>query len=304
MEFLLFEDDASGPLSGNATKYVRWKQTDNPATTYYGNVSGATASDTVAGYEEIAKVGVTANFGGLALSSASPLLDGNPKHGNWWGAVASTAIYQDGIPVLNGSNRYSQLWVRLPSGDALTYGWGEYVEIVDIGALIPSTVITVTIDSVTLAGDPNIHCQIETSQDAEEWFVVAEDAFQAHAGEFQYVRYTISCTGGIISISNINYKLDVKRKSDFGHVRSNAGDNGAGYVNDQSTPMLKGTWVPFSVDFSDVSSLPKPNVVNHPEYTAYTVFEDVLYPKGFRVFVLDKNGNRVTADVDWSAFGV
>lgn len=183
-------------------------------------------------------------------------------------------------------------------------GSATYIEIVDIGALIPSTVITVTIDSVTLAGDPNIHCQIEISQDAEEWIVVAEDAFQAHAGEFEYCRYTITVEDGTVSISNINYKLDVKRKSDFGQAHSEATDNGDGYVDDLTTPMLKGTWVPFNVDFADVSSLPKPNVVNHPELTAYTVFEDVIYPTGFRLFVLDNNGNRVTADVDWSAFGV
>lgn len=193
-----------------------------------------------------------------------------------------------------------------------------YVEVVDVtgheDVYIPSTTINVTIDSVTLAGDPSFACKIEVSQDALEWQTLSEDAFMVHAGEFRYVRYTITLTGGVAEISNINYRLDVKRKSDFGHVTSYAVDttidgvtykaNGDNYVDDQTTPMEKGTWVPFNVDFADVESLPKPNVVNHPEYTAYTVFEDVLQPEGFRVFVLDVNGNRVTADVDWSAFGV
>lgn len=180
----------------------------------------------------------------------------------------------------------------------------QYVEIIDVGALIPSTVIQVTIDSRTLKGEPVFSCKIETSQDAEEWITIAEDALMVHAGEFRYVRYTIGLSGGVVSIANINYKLDVKRKTDFGHIKSFATDNGEGYVDDQTTPMLKGTWVPFNVDFADVSSLPKPNVVNHPELVAYTVFEDVLYPQGFRLFVLDTNGNRVTAEVDWAAYGV
>lgn len=68
--------------------------------------------------------------------------------------------------------------------------------------------------------------------------------------------------------------------------------------------MLTGTWIPFNKDFVDVQSLPKPNVLNHEDYTAYTVFEDVINPKGFRVFIKDKNGNRVSATVDWVAMGV
>ena len=193
-----------------------------------------------------------------------------------------------------------------------------YVEVVDVtgheNVFIPSTTINVTIDSVTLAGEPSFACMIQTSQDGTVWQTMSEDAFMVHAGEFRYVRYTITLTGGVASISNINYRLDVKRKSDFGHITSYAVDttidgvlykaNGDDYENDLTTPMEKGTWVPFNVDFADVESLPKPNVVNHPEYVAYTVFEDVLQPAGFRVFVLDVNGNRVTADVDWSAFGV
>ena len=193
-----------------------------------------------------------------------------------------------------------------------------YVEVVDVtgheNVFIPSTTINVTIDSTTLAGDPTFACKIEISQDGLVWQTMSEDAFMVHAGEFRYVRYTITLTDGTAAISNINYRLDVKRKSDFGQITSYAVDttidgvtykaNGDNYVDDLTTPMEKGTWVPFNVDFADVESLPKPNVVNHPEYVAYTVFEDVLQPAGFRVFVLDVNGNRVTADVDWSAFGV
>ena len=83
-----------------------------------------------------------------------------------------------------------------------------------------------------------------------------------------------------------------------------AGDNGDGWISETATPMLTGTWVPFNRDFVDVQSLPKPNVVNHADYTAFTVFEDVINPEGFRVFVKDKNGSRVTATVDWVAMGV
>ena len=93
--------------------------------------------------------------------------------------------------------------------------------------------------------------------------------------------------------------------TDAGRVHANKDDNGDGWVSMAETPMLTGTWVSFNATFTDVESLPRPNVINDIEgYTAYTVFEDVVHPKGFRVFVLDKNGERVSADVDWSAFGV
>lgn len=181
---------------------------------------------------------------------------------------------------------------------------GTYTEIVDVGTLIPSTKITVTITSRVLSGSPKFTCKIEVSQDKQTWTLISDNATTVFATEFRYVRYTITYTGGTVSISNINYNLNVKRQSDFGRVTSKSTDNGEGYVNDSQTPMLKGTWVPFNVSFTDVESLPKPNVVNNENYTAFTIFVDVLRPQGFRVFVLDKNGQRVTATVDWVAYGV
>lgn len=202
--------------------------------------------------------------------------------------------------------------------DKVGWGWDRwldpasssavYTEIVDVtgeaDALIPSTTILVTIDSTPLDGDPSFACQIETSVDGQTWIVISDDAFMVHAGEFRFVRYTITLTGGTASISNINYRLDVKRKTDFGQIYSDASDNDEDYVDDVTTPMLKGTFVPFNVAFADISSLPKPNVVNHPELTAYTIFEDAMNPEGFRVFILNDQGVRVSGTVDWAAYGV
>ncbi len=222
---------------------------------------------------------------------------------------------------------------NLESGDDLTWedkiGYGyenwldpsassaTYLEIVDIGKIVPSTKITVTIDSIPLSGNPRYSCEIAVSSDGEEWRIIGDDALMVYATNFRYARYTIGLTGGTAAISNINYKLDVKRKSDYGNVVSNATDNGDGWVDMATTPMLTGTWVPFNTSFTDVESLPRPNVTavydsqgngmslsNLTGYTAYVVFQDVLNPTGFRVFVLDANGNRVSAQVDWCAFGV
>ena len=45
------------------------------------------------------------------------------------------------------------------------------------------------------------------------------------------------------------------------------------------------------------------NTASNP-LTPYTVFEDVLNPVGFRVFVLDKNGNRAAATISWMVQGI
>ena len=181
---------------------------------------------------------------------------------------------------------------------------GTYLETVDVGKLVPSTKITVTISSRTLSGNPAFACKIEVSQDNATWRTISDNATVVFATQFRYVRYTITVTGGMTAISNINYSLDVKRKMDFGRIDVKATDNGTGWISETETPMLTGKWVDFNVNFIDVESLPKPNIVNNENLTAFTVFEDTENPKGFRIFVKDKNGNRADGTVDWAAYGV
>lgn len=178
-----------------------------------------------------------------------------------------------------------------------------YTEIVDVGTDVPSTSITVTVSSEVLEGDPILSCKIEVSSDKSEWRVMADGAFSTFASSFRYVRYTFSATGGMLRLTNINYRLDVKKLSDFRNVVSKSTDNGEGFVSVDETPDLYGTWVPFLVSFTDIQSGP---IVfcNEEGKTAYVNFKDVLKPSGFRVFVLDKNGNRVNGTVSWSAYGV
>lgn len=180
-----------------------------------------------------------------------------------------------------------------------------YTETVDVGTLVPATSITVTTTSRVLEGSPILSCKIEVKGESEDdpWREMADGAFFTFATSFRYVRYTFTVTGGMLLLSNINYRLDVKKLSDFGSVYSKSTDNGTGFVDVDTTPMLYGTWVPFSVSFTDVQSGPMA-FCNEQNKTAYVVFEDVLKPKGFRVFVLDKNGNRTSGQVSWSAHGV
>lgn len=299
-EFIMFQSDETGPFTGDGSVYSRWKQTDNPMTTLYPN--DGSGRDPVAGFESVEKVGTSYPYGLALSSSANTLLDGQPKHSNWFGAVGQVAFYNGVTPALT-NNLYSQLWVKI--APSLLTGYGSYVEIVDVGTLVPATSITVTTTSRVLEGSPILSCKIEVKGENEDdpWREMADGAFFTYATSFRYVRYTFTVTGGMLLLSNINYRLDVKKLSDFGSVYSRSTDNGAGFVDVDTTPMLYGTWVPFSVSFTDVQSGPMA-FCNEQDRTAYVVFEDVLKPKGFRVFVLDKNGNRTSGQVSWSAHGV
>lgn len=190
---------------------------------------------------------------------------------------------------------------------------GKYVEVIDHGTVVPSSNLTVTLTwqkvRKTLP-EPIITCQIETSLDGESWNLVSDNAFQVYATQFQYTRITLTVKGSYIKISQIYIDLNVKKLTDYGRTTCYAADNGEGWESYETTPMLTGTWIPFKVDFVTVQSLPRPNIVdkgNSEGYIAYTVFDGSignLNPKGFRVYVLDKNGKRVTAEVDWVAYGV
>ena len=151
--------------------------------------------------------------------------------------------------------------------------------------------------------DPKLICKIESSADNQTWTLLIDDGFQVYGQEFRYLRVSLYLTGGMVRFSSIRYTLNVKKMTDFGHVMSYVSDNGAGFVSVTSTPDLYGTWVPFNAKFVDVQAGPFATVADHPEYTAYVNFKDVINPQGFRCWATDKNGNRVSCIISWQAFG-
>ena len=169
---------------------------------------------------------------------------------------------------------------------------------------MPSSRINITVSSSALDGDPRIACKIEVSSTGQgDWRTVAENSLSSYASDFRFARYTFTITGGLMLITNINYRLDVKKKTDFGNLTSLASENGDGFVNIEETPELYGTFVPFGVNFVDVQAGPNATC-NETGKTAYVNFTDVQHPDGFRVYVLDANGQRVDGVVSWYAFGV
>lgn len=179
-----------------------------------------------------------------------------------------------------------------------------YIEVVDLGMTVPSSRINITVSSSALEGDPRIACKIEVSSTGQgDWRTVAENSLSSYASDFRFARYTFTITGGMMLITNINYRLDVKKKTDFGNLISKVTDNGDGFISVEDTPELYGTYVPFGAKFVDVQAGPNATC-SEAGKTAYVNFTDVPHPEGFRVYVLDKNGQRVDGAVSWYAFGV
>lgn len=97
----------------SATEYNRWRQTNAPQNEYVNQSSSAK----VAGYEAVSISWEGENWGGLEVSQGGyALADGYTGHDNWWYALASYQVYQNGIPGPNTivNFRQQELWVRIP----------------------------------------------------------------------------------------------------------------------------------------------------------------------------------------------
>lgn len=180
---------------------------------------------------------------------------------------------------------------------------GVYIETVDTKVIIPVSKVSIIVTKTVLEPLAKMQCRIEVSQDTVHWTELSRNSYSGYASAFRYIRFTLTVTDGLIAISNINIRVDVKKLADFGSVNSGATDNDPEFISIDETPDLYGTYVPFNVNFTDVQSGPLVGC-NERGKTAYASFKDTLRPSGFRVFVLDADGNRVDGRVSWNAHGI
>lgn len=191
-----------------------------------------------------------------------------------------------------------EIWPA-PSG-----GVGIYEEMVDHGNEFSVCNYSANVSARRLSGVPKVYPEIWQSLDGENWTLVAEDTYTAALNSFRYTKLRLTVTGGTIIFDSILITISLKQVTDYGRALCKADDNGEGWISEEETPLLTGTWVRFAEAFIDVQYIAQPNVVNSPGAVAFVMFEDVKYPRGFRCYVKDKDGNRITATVDWQAMGV
>ncbi|MBR5574371.1 MAG: hypothetical protein IKW35_07755 [Paludibacteraceae bacterium] len=181
---------------------------------------------------------------------------------------------------------------------------GSYQEIVDVGTLVPSSAITVTVTSNTLSGNPTMTQLIETSEDMVTWSVV-DTTGKALSKNFQYARITLTWTGGLIYVSDIHFQMASSEMNDAGNVIFTDED----YANndpaiDSTDDEPIGKLVKFNKQFVDIIAFTGLTVRGTGQKSAYIIFKDTPNPTWFRVFILDKDGNRAPGQVDWSVKGV
>jgi hypothetical protein len=133
---------------------------------------------------------------------------------------------------------------------------------------------------------------ISTSDDNIN-FTDYPDTTSVFATNFRYfkIKVDVSSTDNddLYKITGIEVILDAKLKNDAGTVTADASDAG-------------GTQVDFNIAFLDITALEATPRGTTP-ITAVIDFADVPNPTGFKVFLFDGSGNRVSGDVSWSAKG-
>jgi hypothetical protein len=169
---------------------------------------------------------------------------------------------------------------------------GFYEETIDYGTTLASSKITVGLSGIVVSGDPAIVVTISTSPD-NITYTDYPDTTAIYATNFRYfkVKVAVSSTGNddLYKITGIEVILDAKLKNDAGTITASASDSG-------------GTQVNFTIPFIDITSLDATPRGTTP-ITAVIDFVDVPNPTGFKVFLFDGSGNRVSGDVSWSAKG-
>lgn len=170
---------------------------------------------------------------------------------------------------------------------------GHYEEVIDYGTVLASSKIAVWLDGDIVAGNPVNSITISTSPDNVTW-TEYPDSDAIYATDFRYFKVRAEANGvdgtGIYRFHAFSATLDAKLKNDAGTITANAGD-------------ATGTWVPFNVEFIDITSLGA-NPGGTTSLSCVIDFDDVPRPTGFRVYLFDSaTGNRATGTVYWSAKG-
>jgi hypothetical protein len=105
------------------------------------------------------------------------------------------------------------------------------------------------------------------------------------------IEFTASEDTVLMRVFNLLVNIAVKRENDGGEVIASKDD-------------ALGTQVYFTKIFKDVESVTATIKTPQEPFTVVVDFQDVPDPVGFRVFVFDSTGNRVSKTVEWKARGV
>lgn len=172
---------------------------------------------------------------------------------------------------------------------------GYYEDVIDYGAILAGTTITVTQTANQLAGAVAATVTISyKTNSGDAWTAAGTGVTSVFATNFRFVRvhidYVATGNGNLIEVTDLNIKLAVKLRSDSGSGTANASDS-------------SGTTVSFNVAFIQAQT-PVIQPTGASALIGMCDFNGATpYPTTFNVYLFDRNGNRVSGAFAWQARG-
>jgi hypothetical protein len=169
-----------------------------------------------------------------------------------------------------------------------------YEEEVDYGAVLASSKVTQTLTSTVIAGSFSVTPKISVKLNSGDAWTDFNGLDSVFTTNFRYIkfRYDFASSGGddLMLLTDLDFRLDSKLRSDSGTGTANSGDSG-------------GTTVNFNIDYVDVEAISVTPSGTTARLAIYD-FVDAPNPTSFKVLLFDTSGTRVTGPFSWSARGV
>lgn len=174
------------------------------------------------------------------------------------------------------------------------FGW--YEEVFDFGVILSNVIVTIRFNTemVTFPGTMLTVVRMAFSDDGITYTEYINGSSQfVPSLRFLKLRleFTASDDKTLMRLFNLMVNLAVKRENDGGEEIADMND-------------LAGTQVYFNKFFKDIESVTCTVKTPQEPFTVVVDFQDIPNPVGFKVFVFDTSGARVTKLIEWKARGV
>jgi hypothetical protein len=180
---------------------------------------------------------------------------------------------------------------------------GYYEEWWDLGSTLAASKITLALNSQIAAGAPVTTPTISVSNTSGvAGYTDYAGVTAVYATSFRWVKIRIAVASGLtdlLQILGISVRLDVKLKNDAGSVACVSTDNSTAITG----AAIGGTTVLFTQTFAAITSITLTAQGTTVAYTPIYDFNGAANPVGFKVYLYNAAGARVSGTVSWSVKG-
>lgn len=264
----------------------------------------------------VLKANITSTFSGTFVNAAAD------SDGKYMMPVNTTETFATHFSGRSWTTPQSQIDAGYPIyAQPALVGTATYTELIDYGALLASSKVTLTVSGAAVSGSPTVSTSILVSSD-NVTYTTYSGVTEVFATNFRYIKVVISVTAAtgadLYKLASLSVRLDSKLRNDAGMGTSAATDavtgnnavingvtiNGSNpTINGVRVPDGAGTLVTFAQPFVDVSSLDISLAAGSSAKYALYDFVDAPNATGFKVLLYDASGTRVAGSFSWSAKG-